>query len=145
AGRGSPSAAAEPARAPRRARLLVVSASSAEALRAGVAEWIDFLRRTDERFADVCYTAGAGRSRFRHRVAVVAGGAAGAAGLLETWLAAGEAPGLFHGVLGDDAASAPGARVAPAAARVAGGETQATGPAPGEAPEGAPAVPGRDG
>ena len=52
-------------------QLLALSARTGEALRELTARYVDFLRRSPARLADICHTAGVGRSHFAHRLAVV--------------------------------------------------------------------------
>ena len=80
--------------------VLALSASRADALRALAEQYAARLDHATEPFADLCHTANAGRSHFRHRVAVMADGATQAASALRSWLGgastedvyAGEAP-----------------------------------------------------
>lgn len=59
-------------RAARPLHLLPISAKSREALAALLARHADFLPTTSADWADICFTAAAGRAHFSHRAAVVA-------------------------------------------------------------------------
>ncbi|HTZ16274.1 MAG TPA: type I polyketide synthase, partial [Mycobacterium sp.] len=100
----SPSAAAapEPDVRPEQVSVLPLSARSPEALTAlaqRYGTWLDSHLEVD--IADVCFTAGVGRSHFEHRAALVVDSVAGArellAGLAENRLE----PGAMRGVCGD--------------------------------------------
>ena len=67
---------------PRPLRVLALSAREPAALAALAARWQAALAAPDADFAALCHTAGAGRARFAHRLAVVAGDAASAAAAL---------------------------------------------------------------
>ena len=67
--------------------LLPLSAHTAAALRAVAARWIPFLRTTTHPLATVCATAGARRSHYTHRLAIVADSAATLATQLESFVA----------------------------------------------------------
>ncbi|HWV56826.1 MAG TPA: beta-ketoacyl synthase N-terminal-like domain-containing protein, partial [Longimicrobiales bacterium] len=55
-----------------RPSILAISARSKDALRAGAAKWEEHLRQTDDDFVNICFTAGAGRTHFRYRLAILA-------------------------------------------------------------------------
>ncbi|ABM11841.1 type I polyketide synthase [Mycolicibacterium vanbaalenii] len=92
----------ESATAPEPAGVLPISARSPEALTALARRYESWLTaHPDADIADVCYTAGAGRSHFEHRAALVVDSVDGArdllAGLAEDRLG----PGAVRGVCGD--------------------------------------------
>ncbi|WP_156687792.1 type I polyketide synthase [Mycobacterium sp. Marseille-P9652] len=98
----SPDAAPAPAATQEPVGLLPLSARSSQALVAlaqRYAEWLG--EHPDVDLADVCFTAGVGRSHFEHRAALVADSVAGArellAGLAENRLG----PGAMRGECGD--------------------------------------------
>jgi 3-oxoacyl-(acyl-carrier-protein) synthase/SAM-dependent methyltransferase/acyl carrier protein len=66
--------------------LLSLSANNEAALRSLIHQYVEYLRRTDENFRDICFTAGAGRAKLTHRLAVIARNAEAAAELLGSWL-----------------------------------------------------------
>jgi acyl transferase domain-containing protein len=83
--------------------LLALSARSEEALRQLAARYEAYLREADAgSFADACFTAGVGRSHFRHRLAVLAGGAEEARVRLASFLAGEEPAGVVAGQGGVD-------------------------------------------
>lgn len=89
--------------------LLALSAKTAESLASMIADYEDHLRRRgDQDFADVCYTAGVGRSRFAHRLALPAATGEEAAGLLAKARSGGSAPGVIR----QEILSGEGTRVA---------------------------------
>ena len=67
--------------------LLVLSATCADALRELADRYVKFLRQSNDRFADICFTALTARAIFECRLALRARNAAQAAELLEQWLA----------------------------------------------------------
>lgn len=90
----------EPARD--RYRVLPLSARTPEALAALASryrDWID--ANPDAALADICGTAGAGRSHFEHRAAMVVNSRARARRLLKAVAEESPAPGLVRGVSGD--------------------------------------------
>ena len=90
----------EPARD--RYRILPLSARTPEALAALASRyraWID--ANPDAALADICGTAGAGRSHFEHRAAMVVNSRARARRLLKAVAEESPAPGLVRGVSGD--------------------------------------------
>ena len=81
--------------APERPRhLLALSAKTEPALRQLAAEYASFLTANTPRLADVCFTAGTGRSHFRHRLALTASTAEEAASALSGFALSGLAPGV---------------------------------------------------
>jgi 3-oxoacyl-(acyl-carrier-protein) synthase/SAM-dependent methyltransferase/acyl carrier protein len=66
--------------------LLCFSANNEAALRKLTEQYVDCLRQTDETFSDICFTAGVGRAKLTHRLAVIARNAEAAAEMLESWL-----------------------------------------------------------
>jgi acyl transferase domain-containing protein/SAM-dependent methyltransferase/acyl carrier protein len=76
--------AEDPAADRRPARVLPLSARDPAALDALAAAWSARLAEPGADFAALCHTAGAGRARFAHRLAVVAADAAAARAALET-------------------------------------------------------------
>jgi 3-oxoacyl-(acyl-carrier-protein) synthase/SAM-dependent methyltransferase/acyl carrier protein len=66
--------------------LLCLSANNEAALRTLAHQYVEYLRQTDENFRDICFTAGAGRAKLTHRLAVIARNAEAAAELLGSWL-----------------------------------------------------------
>ena len=89
----APSAAEFEQRAARPVEVLPLSAKSAAALRMMAAQYRDRLRgmSTAEEWADLCFTAGVGRSALAHRLSVRAKDAAAAASALDAFVA-GNAP-----------------------------------------------------
>ena len=89
----APSAAESEQRAARPVEVLPLSAKSAAALRMMAAQYRDRLRgmSTAEEWADLCFTAGVGRSALAHRLSVRAKDAAAAASALDAFVA-GNAP-----------------------------------------------------
>jgi len=80
--------------------LLVLSAKSPEALQAMLADYqAHLLNHPEQDFADVCNTAGAGRSRFGHRAALQATTAVEAAEKLSRMLAGQAVPGAVRHAL----------------------------------------------
>ncbi len=105
--RGGPAAAAsadEAKRVPERPwRLLPLSARNAPALKAlaqAYAQRVEALPSVAA-FADVCYTAGVGRSHLEHRAAIVAEDPASAARLLAALAEERPLPGVHMGVSAD--------------------------------------------
>jgi malonyl CoA-acyl carrier protein transacylase len=68
-------------------QLLPLSARTPEALRELAQRWADWLEAPDQPLADACFTAGAGRSHFAHRLAVTGTGADDLAAALRSHLA----------------------------------------------------------
>jgi 3-oxoacyl-(acyl-carrier-protein) synthase/SAM-dependent methyltransferase/acyl carrier protein len=66
--------------------LLCLSANSEAALRTLTHQYVEYLRHTDKNFRDICFTAGAGRAKLGHRLAVIARNAQAAAEFLGSWL-----------------------------------------------------------
>jgi acyl transferase domain-containing protein/acyl-CoA synthetase (AMP-forming)/AMP-acid ligase II/acyl carrier protein len=83
--------------------VLGLSARDEESLRALVSQYVEHLDRRpsmeDVDFADLCFTAGAGRSHFAHRLALVAASAAEARDKLSASLAGEDPPGLVRGAI----------------------------------------------
>ena len=81
-----------PESAPRPARpcLLPISARDEVSLRAAVESYRDFLARSEENLADICYTAGARREHHEHRLAIVGVDAAQMHHRLSGWLRSSE-------------------------------------------------------
>lgn len=78
-------------------QLLPLSAKTPEALAEVVRRYRDFLGGSPGvDFADVCYTAGAGRSHFEHRLAAVAASPSEAEALLGAAAAGKDSPALFR-------------------------------------------------
>ncbi len=86
---------------PSKESYLCISAASVQALRSLAVDYIAFLRKTEESFADICLNALHSRARLTHRLAVRAFDALGAAGWLEQWLGEDKACGV---VIGDESA-----------------------------------------
>ena len=72
----APSTVRPPGDSERPLHILTVSGKSEAALRDASSQLETYLSQTGEAFPDVCYTAGAGRAHFGHRIAVLAGDAA---------------------------------------------------------------------
>lgn len=82
--------------------VLPLSARSAEALTASAQRLADWLAANpDVEIADVCFTAGTGRSHFEHRAALVVDSVEGARELLSGLAEGRQAPGAVRGVCGD--------------------------------------------
>ena len=77
--------------------LLCISAASPQALRSLGASYVEFLRKTDESFDDICKSALHTRARLTQRLAVRASKALAAADSMETWLAGDVAYGVTIG------------------------------------------------
>jgi acyl transferase domain-containing protein len=97
----------------RPAHLLVLSARSAEALRAQAGRYARFLEGSGAELGDVCFTAAAGRAHFEHRLAVVGGDARAVRERLLSVEAGGQVEGLMSGRAGS---------LAPNVAFIFGGE-----------------------
>lgn len=83
-----------------RARLLVLSARSAESLRGLAAKHAEFLASTDDAgiaLDDICVSAGRHRTHHAHRLTVVGVGREQLAGRLRAFAEGEESPGLFSG------------------------------------------------
>jgi 3-oxoacyl-(acyl-carrier-protein) synthase/SAM-dependent methyltransferase/acyl carrier protein len=74
--------------------LLVLSAAHETSLRELAERHVAFLRDTNERFVDICFTALTARSSLEHRLALRARDANAAAALMEQWLEANAVEGL---------------------------------------------------
>lgn len=74
--------------------LLVLSAANEDALRELAGRYVAFVRKGNDRFIDVCFTAMTGRNIFEHRIAARARDAMAAAEMLEQWLDGKPAEGL---------------------------------------------------
>jgi acyl transferase domain-containing protein/SAM-dependent methyltransferase/acyl carrier protein len=78
--------------------VLTLSARSEEALRELAGSYGDYLTEHAEvSLADVCFTAGSGRSHFEHRLAAVAGSVEEVRGRLERYVEGRSVPGLVTG------------------------------------------------
>ena len=77
--------------------VLVLSARSAEALRAQAGHYAQALAESGAELGDVCFTAAAGRAHFEHRLAVVGGNARKVRELLSAVEAGREAEGVLPG------------------------------------------------
>ncbi len=81
--------------------LLTLTAPTEEALRMIVRRYARALRETQDSFADVCFTANAGRTHFGCRLALVSETARSAADSLTRWLEDGESRGVWTGTAGE--------------------------------------------
>jgi 3-oxoacyl-(acyl-carrier-protein) synthase/SAM-dependent methyltransferase/acyl carrier protein len=77
--------------------LLCFSANNEAALRKLTEQYVDYLGQTEENFSDICFTAGVGRAKLAHRLAVVARNAEAAAEMLESWLSGRAVAGVMTG------------------------------------------------
>jgi 3-oxoacyl-(acyl-carrier-protein) synthase/SAM-dependent methyltransferase/acyl carrier protein len=75
--------------------LLCFSANNEAALRKLREQYVDYLRQTEQNFSDICFTAGIGRAKLTHRLAVIARNAKAAAEMLESWPSAGAVAGVM--------------------------------------------------
>lgn len=77
--------------------LLTLSGKTPAAMRELAVRYRQYLDQTEEPFADICYTSGAGRSHFPERLAIIADSSASAARCLEDWLTGTGSFSVFEG------------------------------------------------
>src|SRR5262249_54939277 len=90
----APEPAHKPAERERPLHLLCLSAQNETALCDLVGRYQTFFAQSEAALADVCYTAGVGRTHFSRRLAVLAADTAQVRAHLETFLAGERAPGV---------------------------------------------------
>jgi acyl transferase domain-containing protein len=87
-----------PSEIDRSSHLLNLSAKSEQALKEQASQFEQYLAsRSNESFADVCFTANTGRAHFNHRLAVVADSATQARDKLAAFAAGQTQPGIIYG------------------------------------------------